>query len=626
MSDGSLASHKMLQRLAETRAAKENEQQQLGLREYADCVPDVEQDSPGLSDGEKRIDEFIEAIAIADAYKRYGGQSNVSVSKEETKVRCPNPQHEDLEPSCSINNNTKVFYCFKCNVGGDIYVLAALYKGFPIPVPKDQFRNLKDSILADYGYVAMSDMNGTYLTKIVPGLAPLQPETELVDPDNPQPFFRDEGRLHDSIDWRSIIPDNTFIRSYLETASRDDCPEEFHFWNALVAVSCAAGRMRTIKEAKPVFPNLFICLTGPSGSFKSKAKYWLTELLKDALPYDPTDEMPRGVKMIKGVQSGEALVHSFIHQPIDPVTSKPMVQPNGSPYTLPVVGLIDFEEFAAIASRTQRSGSTLETYLMDIYENGATLESTGLKNPARAIMPSGSVICTTQTKSIRTVVSAKDANSGFLNKFTFVTGVQKKPFAINTQELDFTRASGLLRLIRAHCDTQKSLPWDQDANDHYTKVFETVIDPDKRKNIDNDIFQRIDLLLKKIALLFAINENTESITLSIIERVLTMYDHVKETYGIIEEQVAATEAGDNQEYLRKKVLEMTVLIDLPSGEKAERGPTPRELFHKVKGKISNLSDLKRMLLDMSDTGILFHQVLPPGPKGGPRTNRYTVAH
>lgn len=629
MSNGSPLSHKLLEKLAEKRAkeAALKQEQQFDLNQWAEFVPDIELDQKVLPPQELEIDEFFRNIPITEAYKKWCGKSAINNHNREVKAACPNPDHPDKEPSCSFNTDKQVFMCFKCGFGGDIYTLAALNKGYPVPGYQDKqyFRQLKESMAGDFGFVLTSDLGGEYLTKVDVTLQQSEPnKTEEPEPEEQQTFFRDEGRIFDSIDWRSIIPVNTFMRAYLDTACMDDCPEEFHFWNSLVAVACAAGRMRILKEAKPVFPNLFICLTGPSGSFKSKAKYWLNEIIDDALPYNRNDDVARGVKVINGIQSGEALVHEFLHPIIDPATNKPMIQSNGEPVTLPITGLIDFEEFAAIAARTQRSGSTLETYLMDLYDNKKKLETKGLKNPATAYMPSASIICTTQNKSLRTVVSAKDANSGFLNKFTFVTGVQKKPFAINLQELDFTRASGLLRLLKADCKDQKVINWEPDAYDYYTKYFDTIIDPDKRRNIDNDIFQRIDVLLKKIALLFAINERASTVTASNVSRVLSLYNHIKETNGIIEESVAATEVGDSVELIRRTVKDMTVVESTPSGERIERGPTPREVYLRVKRKVSNLSDLKRTLQDMADTGILFHQMLPPGPKGGPRTNRYTV--
>jgi len=48
---------------------------------------------------------------------------------DELRCRCPNPDHSDKNPSCYINPEKDVWYCYGCNLGGNSASLYAIARG-----------------------------------------------------------------------------------------------------------------------------------------------------------------------------------------------------------------------------------------------------------------------------------------------------------------------------------------------------------------------------------------------------------------------------------------------------------------------------------------------------------------
>lgn len=628
-------SNKFMQRLNEKRAEEAARTATMSDL-YADCIPDIEIESAGLSNTEIALDEFMRLIPITEAYQRWGGQSAINSIKKEVKVRCPNPQHSDKDPSFVMNTEKNVFNCFKCG-GGDIYDIAAWHKGFPVPGYKDKayFRDLKDSIAADYGMQIHRDLSGDEtLYK-----AELPPETHTSAPLHPASVTSAEvteqaevasvsytplgaafaepsleakilaSRQHSSIDWRSIVPSGTFMRAYLEATTTDTCPEEYHFWSALIALGLAAGRNRVLREEPDVFGNLFVCYTGPTGTGKSKAKDHLKRLIENNIRFEKDDAIPLGTKISSNMSSGEIIVKTFQHELVDLATGK------GTGQFLPVRVLIDSEELAGIAIRSARQGNTLKDMLMDIYGAKTTLESHSLANDLTAIMPFGSVMTTTQNLSIREVLQKKDSSSGFVNRWVFATGVPKKEVSINFHKVDLTRAGGLIRLINGECSSFEYVIWSQEAFTVFDEFFHSTVVKDKNRE-DTSITQRLDLLLKKLCLLFTINNREKQVTADTVARVLEIYPYLLESYDVIDEQVQATSEGDDQDYI------MSVVSRLVEKGKA---PSARDVFQLAKRRVPNTGAVVKILQNFVTLGMLEEFKKPSTGKGGRPSTVYVPA-
>ncbi len=96
-----------------------------------ELIPDF--DEPEYGDDE--LDSAIKGIGIEGAYIKWCGKSvpNVGSRTEGIKISCPRPDHPDADPSAWINTEKNAWFCGVCQVGGDIYDIAAWRFGMPVP-------------------------------------------------------------------------------------------------------------------------------------------------------------------------------------------------------------------------------------------------------------------------------------------------------------------------------------------------------------------------------------------------------------------------------------------------------------------------------------------------------------
>ena len=92
----------------------------------------------------------------------------------------------------------------------------------------------------------------------------------------------------------------------MKAVTIDDVPEEYHFWHAMMGLGLTVGRDVSLVDNPEVYANLFVCLLGMTGSGKSKAKRYLSNVMHEAAPWDNNQKEPLGVKMIPTPASAEA--------------------------------------------------------------------------------------------------------------------------------------------------------------------------------------------------------------------------------------------------------------------------------------------------------------------------------
>lgn len=626
--------------------------------DYMDCIPDLGDSAPRISPQEQVLDDFIARISIVEAYNQWAKKGFVDPKgrTESIKVRCPNPAHPDRNPSAWLNTDKNLFNCAQCG-GGDVWDIAAWAKALPVPGYKQQpqtFRWLREQIGAEFGivvekgiagdsYVVVNNPNAPQDPNLpAPETAPPQQQqapVQVAPPATPQQaagqqtqvatvtylpagaaaeeeYLLDrklaESRAYPGIDWRSIVPTNTFLHAYLTATSVDDCPEEFHFWNGLLALGLAVGRCRTLEDSPQVVPNLFVCLTAATTGGKSKAKRHLMNLISEALPYKKDDQPPYGARRAKGVQSGEYLVTAFIHPMIDPSTAKPIPGK-----FFPVKALLDWEELADLIGRSNRQGSSLKDAVMELYDSPSTIASLSKTHgDEEAELPFGSILTTTQYESIRNLIQRSDASSGFANRWVYATGIAKRPFSINKIQPDLLRPAGLLGLIKADARVHELVRWDADAEKRWDEFFHEVVHPYKMLNQHSGVPQRIDLLLKKLFLLFTVNLRSTTLTKETVDAVITLFPHLTETYQIIDEQITATQDGDDWSLIQRTITRLST-----NNGWAKKSDITIAVQKKIKA-----SKLRKLLEDAVVLGLIDETKAAAGPGGGRPPTYYKLSN
>jgi energy-coupling factor transporter ATP-binding protein EcfA2 len=340
------------------------------------------------------------------------------------------------------------------------------------------------------------------------------------------------------LNWREIVPnDDTFLDRYMEACCKDEAPEEYHFFNALVALGFAAGREVSLRAKLPVYSNFFVCHLGKSGAGKSTASRHLKRLLRECLPYDFNDPNTKGVtQSLLPLQRN--LIKSFSRPVSDPS------DPSGKrvAYYASVKGLIDYNELSSLIGRANRMGNIIKPVMMDFYDMAEIKTSSNTGGKLIAQNPFASCMTTTQPGALRTLLRDNDDASGFLNRWLFVGGMPKKRTIMGMGPVDIGPPAEKLDQIKgwtASFTGSKQIVWTEESLEAMQTFFNSHIYPLQEKN-ESNIFVRFDLLMLKLVLLLSINKMEETVSVDTIERVKMMYPYFVVLYGIPADQIGNT--------------------------------------------------------------------------------------
>lgn len=564
MSDDTLGLSTFERKLAEKRAAKERleraKQELIQIEHDERLVPQVE--DTGRSETDLEMDRIIDRVDIIEGYRIWCGKMvpNPKGKTESIMISCPIPGHTDKKPSAWINTDKNTWFCGGCQLGGDVYDLAAYRHGYPVPGYKDgaNFHDLRREMAKDLGYTftklpgdivvieGPEDESDGIVTEPEPGTD----DDPLADSDGGDDdaddlssvvvdlYTEDEEEMFfASLPWKDIVPKGTYLDAYMAATTVDDVPEEYHFWNGLLGLGFALGRDVTLSDFIPVYGNLFVCTLGRSGAGKSKARNHLTRLLAEALPHDWSSPVSKGVRKVSSPGSAEVLIHNFQKPVMDPADPKRIA------YYAPVRGFIDFNELSSLVGRASRTGNVTVPTMMQFYDMEDTIATSSMSHGAKeAHEPFASALTTTQPKALRGLITKSDDASGFLNRWVFAPGREKQKFAIGGTQVDMTPVVPKLEELVGWASSFKArerMEWDADAAERFTTFFHNRIEHDKKRS-DTDLLIRLDLLMKKLILLFSANRLSRKATLQSVEDAISCYDYLISAYAIPESQIGNT--------------------------------------------------------------------------------------
>lgn len=534
-----------------------------------DLIPDEVYER---TDSDKELDRVVESIGILEAYVRWCGKMQPAARPGQTegiKVSCPVPGHVDKNPSAWVNLEKQTWYCGACDTGGDAHDIAAYHFGYSVPDYKrgSDFSKLRVQMAEDFGYTIVRVPGGE--TEVIPPVeeganATPAPKTASAAPlpivTEPEPDSESDSEsesdsprkqlsvaefiesdldeldtiTYPSLAWRELVPEDSFIHRYMVLASQDDVVEEYHFWNALLAIGFALGREVTLADFHPVYGNLFICTLGATGSGKSRARSYLDDLLFDALPHDWSDPNSKGVRKISAPGSAEVLIRNFEKPVADPTDPKKIL------FHAPVRGIIDFNELSALTGRSGRQGSVLKPVLMEFYDMVKEISTSSLTTGVKvAAEPFASTVTSSQPRALRDLVGAGDDASGFLNRWVFACGPDKRRNPVGGVKVRITEASPSLKEIVAWANSFRpgeTIEWSPEAERIFREFFHSTLYP-HQKNSKTSITARMDLLLKKLFLLFTANKKEKILSVETVQTVLSMYEYLRGSYKIPEGQI-----------------------------------------------------------------------------------------
>lgn len=620
--------------------------------EYADLVPEAPDDE--ISQERIELDNFMAKIDIVDAYARWCGKSKVNVhttKREGIMISCPHPAHPDSNPSAWINRDKKVYFCGGCQEGGDKFDIAALHFGIDYKTDPAQFVELKKKMAGEYGYTVKQSLTGQiYLEKTKtwqeepsPDIAPDVPTEPLAAQDTgvtstPTPAIADStpktsskspelegtGATSDvgskkkssvlpdfdlggprvpTLPWEDVTTTDTFLHVWMQEMSHDDLPEEYYWWLGLQAVGAAVGRAVSLEDSQPIFPNLLCCLIGDTGLGKSRSSGRLAKLLQAALPYDYNDPLTKGLKQVPRPGSGESLIKQFSLPLPHPANPKEIIG------YLPVKGLVNFDEFSNLTSKSRSQGSTLQQSLMQLYDGYVDqMAISSLTHGVTQVeQPFTMGLATTQPRNIQYLVNNADKSSGFLNRWVFVTGAPKEPIQLQDHDFDLDPSIKKLQTIFAWAGKQHTVNFTSDGRTAYIKLFDEMFRPVKLgQDPTQGLLSRLDLTCKKIMLLLCANEMIEDIDERIVELVGRIIRYVHRTFLFVDGLVGNHEDANVQKAITEVINKHFARTNKPIKK--------RELFIPRLVNEFGSEKLVRVMRGMAELGFLEEMEVKP-PRG-----------
>lgn len=625
----------VLQRkIAEAKLAQEQKAQE--HKPLTTGVPEGLEDLGDEKQYTREFQERINSLPAVDAIRILTVKEpkpTVARAVDGNKFRCPWKAHNDERPSAWFNTETKLWHCGTCGAGGDWIALGAAAHGYTTydqkvsQLDNSVIKNLFGELKVAIGYTSYKTITGE--TKFVPPEEePAEAEEESAEPQlatvtsiEPQSELDDEDadlNLHTPIDWRNLIPTTSYIHQYMTAASKDDCPEEYHFWSALMSLGFAAGKQVYLFDNPPVYGNLFLCLLGRSSVGKSRSQNFFRKVLAQALPFDESNSsLSDGVRWVGTAGSGESMLDTFNEEIIEPSTKRVLGHNK-------IRGFVEFNELSALTSRAGRIGSTIIPQLMELYDCAPLIVHRSRGHGAIRVRDAfAQMLTTTQVTALRGLLKSKDVDNGFLNRWMFVLGTPKPQYSVNRHKPDTSAVSIKLKQIEEDFgDEEIEIDWTADSEKAWEYFFRTTVEPAKIQAAKQDAtLGRIDLLLKKLILLFTLNYEQREVPVEAVDAAQYLWPYLLECYGLTSDSISTSDESD----LHDRILYSVERLDKKHKKEGRRPPTVPQLLDAIgRRKYNDPHKIQKMLETMARLGELTEHVpLKAAGPGNPGGKRYS---
>lgn len=584
------------------------------------------------SDLDLEVDRIMDSISIIEAYRRWCGKMEpvVGKRKESIMISCPVPGHADTNPSAWMNKEKGTWYCGACQQGGDKFDLAAWNYGYPVPGYKTNgdFPTLRKHMAQEFGLQTVKSFNGREYPLVSEPEQPLAKVIPLaVNDDAPVPTLESyEEKIAENIesltiDWEKLVKPGTFLWDWMHACTIDDLPHEYYFWMGLQAIGFAGDNDVKLLDSKPVKPNLNVCLYGPTGGGKSRSITPYSRLLKQALPFKLDDIYtdPEGVLFLSSPGSAEALIDSLHHETFD-------INTNQIDHLAPVTGLLKFEEFASFMAKAGRMGSSLKEVMIELYdisEGDEVTTNSRTSGNVKAYSPFLQALTTTQPNAIHGFLKRIDSESGFLNRWVFAAGAARvAPISYGVAQADIDVAADQLIDLKKWCERRHEFVLDGPAFKAWDKFFHKTFAPQRTGAEQLDSIQsRIELILKKLIVLFTINEKLSQPTAKVVEQAVSLYDYLVASYSLITGDISQTDRTACEE----RIIEVVKKHQEKFAGKSSEYPTKHDIRRAI-GKKFDLETINRTLKTLLEAGVVEEVIPPPKPVGRPSGMRYYVGN
>jgi hypothetical protein len=266
-----------------------------------------------------------------------------------------------------------------------------------------------------------------------------------------------------------------------------EAADEFHYLGLLTVLGTAFGRKLVVHCGRPVYPNIYAILVGPTGDRKTTAAHLALDLVPRIAPQ---------ALLINGVGSQEGLMERM-------ATSSDQA---------PTLWYVD--EMAALLKKARResSGGLIE-FVTEIFHCPDFKTHATRAKAIHLQRPTLNILAGSTPTWLEAALQEEDVLGGFVNRFVFVTGTPKPDNAIPRRP--DVQALGQLAvwISQAAQGADRELAWDTSA-----KVLWSDFYLEWRRHSAalgehvGALLRRIDLYIVKFAAISAAMDGTAAIS------------------------------------------------------------------------------------------------------------------
>lgn len=362
-----------------------------------------------------------------------------------------------------------------------------------------------------------------------------------------------------------------------------EAADEFHYVALLTVIGAVLGRTITVACGRPLHPNLYAMLVGPTGDRKSTAANLALDLLRQVAPE---------VLLLNGVGSQEGLMERMAE-----------ADAGQGPHSRT---LLFVDEMAALLKKGRResSGSLIE-FITEIFHGPDFKTHVTRTRAIHLNRPTLSILATSTPAWLEAALEEEDILGGFTNRFVYVAAPVKPDNPLPDLP-DRSRLKVLAEwILRATRGAERSMTWAPGVKerwrDFYLEWRRFTASQDERATA---LLRRIDLYILKFASINAAMDETTVIASRHLEAAIVLGRFLAScTYRIL------GDLGESKDCRLERLIEQK-LTDV-------HGSMRRKHLRQLLGGRVTGEKLDRILRAMERNGLI-RQVEQHTPKGPSR--------
>jgi len=312
-----------------------------------------------------------------------------------------------------------------------------------------------------------------------------------------------------AIVWRGLFKD------YLDMVSpTTEAADAFHYAVFLQVFGCTIGRRLHVYHAGRQFPNFYTCLVGRSGASRKDTSLKPGRDILERLHAYSDDESSPSFKITWGIRSYEGL--------LDELSGESKVR------------LIQLSELLSLFAKAgQQSLGNIIPELTAIYDCPDLVNPpVHQKDVKPAREPFLSIMAGTTQDWLQKALTERDIYGGFANRWCYFTGQPKAPMA-DPQKVDQDMRDKLVQELNQIRDWTDSVPNGEitksnEARALFKEYYDTTYYPHcQQSGLIPTLIERVQNFIWKIALLYAADTMSETISKDHLEAAITVGNYLE---------------------------------------------------------------------------------------------------